>query len=422
MEKYRPRNLKDVVGVDTRKAQLLAFLKKFPAKRGAVLIGPPGVGKTTLAYAVARDQGCDIIEMNASDARSSEDIKRKISETVRSRSITDFLGMTKNKIILIDEVDGISGTEDKGGIATLVDIIKKTDYPVLLTCNEWLSKLRPIYDECEMIRFEGVGKDAIAIVLKRILENEGYTDLVPNAAVKTIAENAGGDFRSGINDLQSLVRGLVQKRKAGGSNAAAGAKAMLGNLQPTRDEFITVQRGIGKALGSAAIKDVKEILDKIDMPDVSSTYEWDKIMQYLLQNYTKITHDVDILDKGNDFFVLADAMLGYVRQTQDWSIFGYVIDFISSAVATINIAAGKKSFSGKVDAPAFRAFREGSPEAMIGRIGQTIDAPDEEIKRELLPVLKEMLRTGTGSFKEDFIDWLGLEPEDKRKVTSWLKK
>ncbi len=422
VEKYRPRNLKDVIGVDARKAQLLKFLENFPKMRGAVLIGPPGVGKTTLAYAVAHDQNYDIIEMNASDARSAEDIKKRISETVRSRSITDFLGMTKKKIILIDEVDGISGTEDRGGIATLVDIIKKTEFPVLLTCNEKLSKLRAIYDECEMITFGEVGKEAIAIVLKKILESEGLTDLVPLAAVKTIAENAGGDFRSGINDLQALVRGLLYKQKAGAANAAAATKEMIGNLKPTRDEFITVFNGIAKALGSGKVAEIKDILGKIDMPDVSSSYEWDRIIQFLLQNYTKITHDVGILEKGTDLFVLADAMLGYLRQTQDWSILAYVIDFISAAIAGINIDAGKKAFTQRVENPVFRARREGSPEAMIGKIGRSVDSSEEEVKRELLPMLKELLRSDKGSFKDEFMDWLGFEAEDRRKITNWLKK
>ncbi len=425
VEKYRPRNLKDVIGVDKHKAQLIDFLKNFPKKRGAVLIGPPGVGKTTLAYAVARDQNRDIIEMNASDVRSSDAIKKRISEAVKSRSITDFLEEgkgKKGKIILVDEVDGISGTEDRGGIVMLVELIKKTEYPMLLTCNERHKKLNAIYDECEMIAFGEVAKDAITIVLKKILESEGYSDLVPLAALKKIAENSGGDFRSGINDLQSLVRGLLQRRKAGGANVEAATKEMIGNLKPTRDEFVTVFKGVAKALGSGSVAEIKAALGDIDMPDVSSSYEWDRILQFLLQNYTKVTRDVGILEKGTDLFVLADAMLGYLRQVQDWSILAYVIDFISAGVAGINIATGKKGFSQRVDYPVFRNTREGSPEAMITMIGRSIDSSEDEVKRELLPLLKELLQSDKESFKDDLMEWLGFEAEDRRKITSWLKK
>nr|MDO8114530.1 AAA family ATPase [Candidatus Sigynarchaeota archaeon] len=345
VEKYRPRTLKEVIGVDSKKESLVAFLKAFPAKHGAVLIGPPGVGKTTLAYVVARELSYDIIEMNASDARSSEDIKKKISESTKSRSITDFLGITKGKIILVDELDGISGNEDRGGVSTIVDLIKKTEYPIILTCNEWLSKLKAIYDECEMIKFTAVRKESVLKVLESILEKEGKKDLVTPGMLSKLAENAGGDFRSAINDLQTLVRGLLQNKK---SNLARGgatdASEIIKSLKPTRDEFVSVFDGIAEALGSNRVSEARKALDKIDMPNVTSNFEWDTILQYLLQNFTKLTKNNQILAKGVNLFALADAFLGYVKQTQDWSMLAYFIDFISAAVAGINIDAKTAGF------------------------------------------------------------------------------
>ena len=81
-----------------------------------------------------------------------------------------------------------------------------------------------------------------------------------------------------------------------------------------------------------------------------------------------------------------------------------------------------KAFSQRVENPVFRARREGSPEAMIGKIGHSLDSSEEEVKRELLPMLKELLRSDKGSFKDELMDWLGFEAEDRRKITSWLKK
>lgn len=46
--------------------------KGYPVKRIALLSGPPGLGKTTLAHIAARHAGYNIVEINASDERSPD--------------------------------------------------------------------------------------------------------------------------------------------------------------------------------------------------------------------------------------------------------------------------------------------------------------------------------------------------------------
>ncbi|MBY9010573.1 MAG: AAA family ATPase, partial [Candidatus Lokiarchaeota archaeon] len=66
--------------------------KKLPLDKAAVLLeGPPGIGKTTIAYAMANDLNMEVIETNASDTRTKGAIESKLRETTKSRGIMDFV-------------------------------------------------------------------------------------------------------------------------------------------------------------------------------------------------------------------------------------------------------------------------------------------------------------------------------------------
>nr|MDO8117384.1 AAA family ATPase [Candidatus Sigynarchaeota archaeon] len=352
--------MNDMVGVDAKKKELSAFLNEFPKVRAAILMGPPGVGKTTMVHAVATDLNYDIIEMNASDARNSDQIKKKVQESTRTRSITDFMGVTKGKIILIDEVDGISGNEDRGGIQTLIDIIEKTEYPIVMTCNEWLSKLKSIYNVSVMIKFTAVRKESIARVLTSIVENESIKDRVSDDIINMISENARGDFRSAINDLESYASTLQRGKGTArdGIPLEIDATTLSG---PTRDEFITIYEGIGRILSGKVIADNRDAIGKIDMPNVTSAFQWDTILDYIIENFVNLSRNPKVLGEAADLLAMADAYLGYLKQTQDWSILAYFIDFLAASIARLNIQAKNKEYKAKINAPKFRFGKDTSP-------------------------------------------------------------
>ena len=77
VEKYRPKKIEDIVGNEEAKATFVDWLtgkRRSKTKKAVLLYGPPGVGKTALVNAAARDCGFTIIEMNASDTRSEKAI------------------------------------------------------------------------------------------------------------------------------------------------------------------------------------------------------------------------------------------------------------------------------------------------------------------------------------------------------------
>src|SRR3989338_633509 len=132
-EKYRPKRFADVRGQNLAVEKLRDFLRKSSSeneKKAIVLHGPPGTGKTSLAHVTANETDSEIFELNASDLRDREKLNQVLRPAIEQKSLTK-----KGKILLVDEVDGISEV-DRGGLSELMDLIDTTAYPMIITAND----------------------------------------------------------------------------------------------------------------------------------------------------------------------------------------------------------------------------------------------------------------------------------------------
>lgn len=202
VEKHRPKSFHEVRGqqesVSKFKEALSKIENKKHNKKAILLHGPPGTGKTTLAYVVANETNSEIFELNASDLRNSAKLKEILKPAMEQMSL-----VKSKKIILVDEVDGISSV-DRGGLTELLRMIEKTSFPVVITANDiWGKKFSDLRKKTEIIQLKAISYYSIKDVLINILRKEGK--FIDNEIITEIAVNAKGDLRAAINDLQTII-------------------------------------------------------------------------------------------------------------------------------------------------------------------------------------------------------------------------
>ena len=201
-EKYRPKNILDLVGNEDARNSFVEWLTKW--KKGTkpiLLVGPPGIGKTTLANLAAKQFNYDLISLNASDVRSKKNIQEILSPVLGNETIFG------TPMIFIDEVDGVHGRADYGGTEAIIKILKESTVPIVLAANSDLSdKMKSIKKNARVIQFRPLSPRLLQFYLNKILQLENGK-INSDSLMKLVAESKG-DIRSMINFAQALVTGF----------------------------------------------------------------------------------------------------------------------------------------------------------------------------------------------------------------------
>jgi replication factor C subunit 1 len=203
---YAPRALGDLIGQGAVVAELQTWLRGWVAgkggvpsgngPKGALVSGPPGIGKTSAVHLVAAACGYDVLEFNASDERSASAVRRYFDEACQSGHCG------RRRVVVMDEVDGMS-SGDRGGLGELARIIARCVFPIICISNESKGnpRMRPLGACCADIRFTRPTKTMIAkALMTRIVRPRGLSYSVSD--LETLCEHNGNDIRSIINALQ----------------------------------------------------------------------------------------------------------------------------------------------------------------------------------------------------------------------------
>ena len=313
-DKYRPKNLKEILGNNKEKKIIQTWIDNWKAgnpQQPLLLVGPPGIGKTTFAQAIANEFS-EYIELNASDKRSQDVIKSTIGESSSSRSLFG----DEYKLIIMDEVDGIHGTNDRGGVKAIGEIIKTSKHPLILIANDFYSKrLQSIKPKCQVIKMAKIRSPTINKMLKDIAKEEGIE--YDKEALKLLSKKANGDIRSAINTFQALADTSHELTVEDVENVT------------TKDDRSTIIDGVMATLKSKNPKHVKDALRVDEDPTL--------VMEYIAENVGREYTNKNELKKAYENLSNADLYFGRAQRTRNYGYWKYATDFMG-----IGVSASKK--------------------------------------------------------------------------------
>uniref|UniRef100_A0A671KXN3 Replication factor C subunit 1 n=1 Tax=Sinocyclocheilus anshuiensis TaxID=1608454 RepID=A0A671KXN3_9TELE len=347
VDKYRPRSLKNLIGQQGDQScanKLLRWLQnwhkhhsgstkapsakfgKFGSKddgsgfKAALLSGPPGVGKTTTAALVCEELGYSYVEMNASCTRSKNSLKEVIAESLNNTSIKNFYTgasqtVSSKHVLIMDEVDGMAGNEDRGGIQEMIGLIKQSKIPIICMCNDRNhQKIRSLANYCYDLRFQRPRVEQIKGAMMSIAFKEGLK--IPPPALNEVILASNHDIRQVLHNLSMWSAKdkvmTYDQAKADANNARKDMK--LGPFDVCRKVFASGEESAHMTL-----------IDKSDL----FFHDYSLAPLFVQENYLHVRpaaaggnlkNHLVLLSKTVDSICDGDLVDKRIRSRQAWSL------------------------------------------------------------------------------------------------------
>ena len=385
-EKYRPQTLDSVIGNPTAVNSLRAWARSWehgiPETRVAVLRGPPGVGKTTSVEALAREMGWSIIEMNASDQRTGKALEDVALRGSMFETFADDGSFTRSteggrKLIVLDEADNFYGNHDKGAMPVVNALIKGTCQPVVLIVNDFYElsrKSSAVNDSTLQITFKKPQASTVAKALYKIADAEGVE--VDPEAMELIAQNANGDMRAAVRNLESLALGQESV-----------TLEMAEGLSPrdTRSDIYDLMKAV--FLGGDPAEARRKAMDVDEDPGM--------VLMWIDENMPTECTDLGDLIRGYEKLSRADIFMSRVYRRQYYRFWSYAKDLMTFGVCASKRARSKPGT--RINFPSYlgrmsRSKKVRAVRASISlKLAQHLHTTSRRVQNDVVPYVRDMV-------------------------------
>lgn len=329
VDKYKPKTIQDIIGHKEQINELGKWLDAFPKslknpdyKRGVLITGPPGIGKTTMAHLIVTTMGYKVAEYNASDTRSIKSL--------------EGLGLRRlfKEVVIMDEIDGLS---ERGSVGEIASLIKSSQVPIICIANDKPPKLKPIISVTLDIKCNRPMKSTVAIALAKKIP--GTT----KEQIEKLCEQSGNDIRSVLNTLDF---GQGPATCAKGDLKGLGSLKPTGDLKPAKDpSLLTEERSYSSSrkdpqhdIFSATFKLFRnKKLPFAEADDLVFT-DFNMVPLMVQEAYAAASTNIDELEVAAERLSLGDLMSKQLyRDMNDWTLLPHIV---SNAAAVTKMVTG----------------------------------------------------------------------------------